>query len=157
MCKAPTPQLLNFRFRKIHLYLECGIDKEKTNKELWTQFTFYKKGTRRLAVKERKQLGLAATEVNNPFLSSAYKYLAKRFFESDEPEYVVAHTFLLLEWNIISWAEYVVDSNIYLVSFQHDALMFDIDKNKRTKKVQNVLTTHGMSIPILNTLKFVHF
>ena len=90
----------------------------------------YKKGTRRLAVKERKQLGLAATEVNTPFPFSAYKYLAKLVFKSDEPEQVVAHIFLLLEWNIISWAEYVVDSNIYLVSFQQDALMFDIGKNK---------------------------
>ena len=56
----------------------------------------YKKGTRRLAVKERKQLGLAATEVNNPFPVSSYKYLAKLVFESDEPEHVTVHTFLLL-------------------------------------------------------------
>ena len=90
----------------------------------------YKKGTRRLAVKERKQLGLAATEVKNPFPFSAYKYLAKLFFKSDEPDHVAAHIFIPLEWNIISWAEYVVDSNIYLVSFQQDALMFDIgEKN----------------------------
>ena len=90
----------------------------------------YKKGTRRLAVKERKQLELAAIEVKNPFPFSAYKYLAKLVFKSDEPEHIVAHTFLLLEWNLISRAEYVVDSNIYLVSFWKYALMFDIGKNK---------------------------
>ena len=60
----------------------------------------------------------------------AYKYLAKLVFKSDELEDVVAHVFLLLEWNIISWSEHVVDSNIYLVSFWQDALMFDIGKNK---------------------------
>ena len=43
----------------------------------------YKKGTRRLAAKERKQLGLAATEGNKPLPFRAYKYLAKFFFESD--------------------------------------------------------------------------
>ena len=97
--------------------LECGIDKEKTSKELWTQLSSYKKGTRRLAVKERKKLGLAATEGKKPLPFCAYKYLAKILFESDEPEHVTAHTFLLLEWNLISRAEYVVDSNIYLVYF----------------------------------------
>ena len=30
-------------------------------------------------------------------------------------------------------------------------------KQKRTKRVQNILTTHGMTIPILNTLKFFPF
>ena len=78
----------------------------------------YKKGTRRLAVKERKQLGLAAIEGKKPLPFCAYKYLAKIIFKSDEPEHVAAHKFLLLEWILISWAEYVVDSNMYLVSFQ---------------------------------------
>ena len=42
-----------------HLYLECGIDKENTIKEIWTQLLSYKKDTRRLDVRERKQLILA--------------------------------------------------------------------------------------------------
>ena len=92
-----------------HLYLECGIDKEKTSKEIWTQLLLYKKGTRRLAAQERKQLGLAAIEGKKPLPFREYKYLAKRNCESDEPEHVAADTFLLLEWNIISPAEYVVD------------------------------------------------
>ena len=116
MCEAPTPQLPNFRFSETHLYLECGIDKEKTSKELWTHFFSYKKGTRGLAVIERKQLGMPSTEGKKPLNLRTYKYLAKILFKSDEQEHVAAHAFLLLEWNIISRAEYVVDSNIYLVS-----------------------------------------
>ena len=75
----------------------------------------YKMVTRRLGVKERKKLSLAETESNNPLPFCAYKYLAKNIFECDELEHVATHTFLLLEWNLISRAEYVVDSNIYLV------------------------------------------
>ena len=59
------------------LYIECGIEKEKTSKDLLTQLKLYQKGTRRLAVKERKQLGLAATESNTPLPFSAYEYLEK--------------------------------------------------------------------------------
>ena len=137
MCEAPTTQLLNFSFSETHLCLECGIDKEKTSKELWTQVSSYKKGTGRLAVKERKHLGLAATEGKKPLPFRAYKYLAKILFESDEPEHVAAHTFLFLEWNPISRAEYVVDSNIYLVYFQQDDLLFDIGKTKTYQEGTN--------------------
>ena len=120
-------------------------------------FVVPKRGTGRLAVKERKRFGLDATEGKEPLPWRAYKYLAKILFESDEPDHVAAHTFLLLEWNIKSRAEYVVDSNIYLVYFQQDALLFDIGKTKtRQEGTKHILTTHGMSIPIPNTLKFVH-
>ena len=85
----------------------------------------------------------------------AYKYLAKIIFESDEPEPVAARIFLLLEWNLISWAEYVVDSNIDLVYFQQDDFLFDIGKTEKDQEGIKILTTYGMSFPTLNTLKFV--
>ena len=80
----------------------------------------------------------------------------KILFKSDETEHVAAHAFLLLEWNLISRAEYIVDSNTDLVSFQQDSLLFDIGKTKMDQEVPKKFTTHGMSIPILNTLKSVH-
>ena len=58
-----------------HLYLECGIGKEKASKDLWTQISLYKKSTRKMAIKERKHLGLATTEGKNPLPLRAYKYL----------------------------------------------------------------------------------
>ena len=108
------------------------------SKELWTQILSYKKNTRRLAVKERKHLGLAVTEGKKPLPFCEYKHLAKILFESDEPEHVAAHKFLLLEWNLISRAEYVVDSNIDLVYFQQDALLFDIGKKTDQEGTKNI-------------------
>ena len=61
-----------------------------------TQISSYKKGTRILAEKERKQLVLAATEGKKPLPFHEYKYLAKILFKSDEPEHVATHTFLIL-------------------------------------------------------------
>ena len=82
-------------------------------------------------------------------LFRAYKQLAKILFQSDQPEHVAAHTFLLFEWNQISWADYVVDSNIYLVSFQQDALLFYIGKIKTDQEVTNNIdrTWHVYSNP----------
>ena len=100
------------------------------SKELWTQLPSYKKGTRRLAVKERKQLGLATTEGKKRLFFRAYQYIANILFKSNEPEHVATHTFLLLKRNLVSRAEYVVDSNIDLVSFYQDTILFDIGKTK---------------------------
>ena len=115
-----------------HLFLESGIDKENTitSKELWTKISSFKKGTRRLAVKEKKAFGLATIEGKKPLPFRAYKYLAKILFESSKPEHVAAHTFLLLEWNLISRAEYVVSAKIDAISCQEDAILFDIGKTK---------------------------
>ena len=55
---------------------------------------------------------------------AAFRKLAEILFESKKPEHVHAHTFLLLEWNLISRAEYLVDANIDLVSFTKDTLLF---------------------------------
>ena len=115
------------------------------------------KGRKETICKRKEHIGLAATEGKKPFPFRAYEYLAKQFFESDEPEHVTTHNFLVLEWNIISRAEYVVDSNIYLVYFQYDVVLFNIGKTTMDQEGKKILTTHGMSIPILNTLKFVHF
>ena len=53
--------------------------------------------------------------------------------------YVAAHTFLVLEWNLISRAEYLVDANIDLVSFTEDALLFNMGVTKTDQEgVKNV-------------------
>ena len=115
-----------------HFFTESGISKEKTKntEELWNNISSYKKGTRRLSTKERKELGLSTTEGKKPLPFRAYKHLARILFESEKPEHVAAHTFLLLEWNLISRAEYVVNSKIDAVKMEEDALLFDIGKTK---------------------------
>jgi len=115
-----------------HLFTESGITKEQTScsKDLWLKLSSYKKGTRRLSAKEKKQHGLSTIEGKKPLPFAAYELLAKILFESPDPEHVPAHTFLLLEWNLISRAEYLVDSKIDAVSKKNDALTFDIGKTK---------------------------
>ena len=61
---------------------------------------------------------------------ATFKKLAKILIESEKPEDIPAHTFLVIDWNLISWAEYVVDAKIDLVSFTEDALVFDMGITK---------------------------
>ena len=113
-----------------HLYLESGLDKNKTSAELWARLSAYKKGSRRRSTKEKKKLGLSTTEGKKPLPFSAYRLLAMILFTGEDPEFVGAHNFLIQEWNLISRAEYLVESKIDLISVGEDALLYDIGKTK---------------------------
>jgi len=115
-----------------HLFTESGISKEEneSTKELWTKLGAYKKGTRRLGVKEKDKMGLSTDEGKKPLPFTAYKYLAKVLFESSKAEHVAAHTFLIIEWNLISRAEFVVNSKIDSIRCHGDAILFCMGKTK---------------------------
>jgi hypothetical protein len=113
-----------------HLYLECRLDKEAVSKDLWAQLSTYKKGSRRAGAKERKKLGLTTVEGKKHLPFMGYRLLAKLLFESDHPEHVYAHTFLIIDWNLMSRSETVIDSKIDLVAFEKDALLFDMGVTK---------------------------
>ena len=59
-----------------------------------------------------------------------YKKLAEILFESGNPEHNFAHSFLVFNWNLVSGAEYVVESTIDLVAFDGDNLLFDVGVTK---------------------------
>lgn len=60
----------------------------------------------------------------------AYGLLTKLLFESNNPEHLYAHTFLVLHWNIVSRIEYVVYTKTNLVLFKNDSLLFDMGPMK---------------------------
>ena len=72
--------------------------------------------------------------MEKPLSFKACKYLTEIPFESEKPEHVSTHTFLLLEWNLISRAEFVVNSKIDLILYSEDAPEFDMDKTKTDKE-----------------------
>ena len=113
-----------------HLYLEVGLDKEVVSKDLWVQLSTYKKGSRRAGAKERNKLGLSTVEGKKHLPFMGYRLLARLLFESDHPEHVYAHTFLIIDWNLVSRSESVVNSKIDLVSFEKDSLLFDMGVTK---------------------------
>ena len=87
-----------------HLYTECGLDKHVVPKDLWHSLALYKQGSRRTSAREKKTLGLSTAEGKNHLPMAAYKYLAKLLYESPNPEHIPAHTFFVLNWNLVSRA-----------------------------------------------------
>jgi hypothetical protein len=79
---------------------------------------------------EKRLLGLSSDEGKKPLPLAAFKYLAKVLFESKKTEHIGAHTFLLIQWNLISRAEFVIGSNIDSIWCHGDAILFDIGTTK---------------------------
>ena len=50
-----------------------------------------------------------------PFV--VYRLLAQVLLKSLKPKHIYAHPFLVLEWTLISWAEFLVDAKIGIVLF----------------------------------------
>jgi hypothetical protein len=105
----------------------------------------YKKGMRRKGAQQKGELGLSLAEGKKPLPIAAYKELARILFESEKPEHVAAHAFLILAWNLIARAEFVVDVKIDAIYFQNDAIMIDMGKTKTDQDGTKILITHGIS------------
>jgi hypothetical protein len=115
-----------------HLFTECGLDKEfcENSRYLWKNLSLYNKGAQRTGARERHALGMRTVEGKDPIPLAAYTYLANVLIKSDDPEHVAAHLFLLLEWNLISRADMVINANIDLVGMYNDSLCFQVGPSK---------------------------
>ena len=100
------------------------------SKDLWAKLKVYKAGSRRTSARVKKNLGLSTVEGKKHLPFVEYRLLTRILFESSKPEHIFAHTFLVLEWNLISRTEYAIDAKIDLMSFTKDALLFDMDVTK---------------------------
>jgi hypothetical protein len=87
------------------LFVECGIDKDVTrkSKDLWQKFSLYMQGACRTVAREHQALGLGMIEGKDPMPFPAYVKLASILVQSLDPQHVVAHLFLLLDWNMVSF------------------------------------------------------
>ena len=115
-----------------HLYFECDFECNYNDitKDLWKKIGAFKKGNRQKGAKERQNLGLCVSEGKDLIPLQAYIHLAMLLHKSDDPEHIAAHLFLLLDWNLISWADMVATSNIKIVRLWNDTIKLQIGLTK---------------------------
>jgi len=114
-----------------YLFNECHVPKDVNEqvKKMWGLMPKYKKGSYRIGAEEKEKLGIRATG-KDPLPFDAYVFLAEILCKDENPEYIAAHLFLLLDWNLISRADMIVNANIELVRAWSDCLMFEIGRSK---------------------------
>ena len=62
---------------------------------------------------------------------NVYSKICRILYESEDDEYLFAHAFLTMEWNLMARSDNCVSMNINNVHFQDDALIFYFGKSKR--------------------------
>jgi hypothetical protein len=86
-------------------------------------------------------IGVSTAEGKLPLPFAAYKFLVQILFESAKPEHIAAHTFLVLKWNLISFADIVVTALIDSIHCHNDAILFEIGRTKmdqeRTRNIDH--------------------
>lgn len=77
------------------LFRQSGVERSEAVKG---GVSLYCKGSKRKGRKIKQDLGLEISEGKKHMTKAVYSYLAKKFFNSKEPEHIFAHLFLVLDW-----------------------------------------------------------
>ena len=109
------------------LYRQSGVQRSAEIKE---GVALYCKGSKRKGRRLKQDLGLDISEGKKAMSKNVYSFLAKKLFESKDPEHLFAHLFLVLDWNLMKRAENCVDCKITHITVRNDSLVFQFAKSK---------------------------
>jgi hypothetical protein len=109
------------------LYRQSGFERPA---ELKNGVSLYCKGSKRLGAELKQKLALKIVEGKKPMSKAVYSFLAKKMFESEKKEYIFAHLFLVLDWNLMKRSENCVNLKIQHIWFDNDALVIEFAKSK---------------------------
>ena len=95
------------------------------------------KGFKRRIIEERVVAGESLDEGKDAMSFECYNLLCKKFFEGDKDEFIFAHTFLLLEWNLMARADNIVNLNVNDLEWDGDSLVVHMKRSKTDQEGAN--------------------
>ncbi len=98
------------------------------------QFT---KGIRRHVANKKVQEGDVAIVGKKKMGFNVYKKICELFMKEEGEEFIFAHAFLTLEWNLMARSENVVQAHILHVLWEDDCLVFCFVKSKGDQAGRN--------------------
>ena len=88
-------------------------------------------GIQRTIVNDKITRGESLNEEKRPMILSVYENMCKNLYEGDDNEYLFAHAFLKMEWNLMARADNCVNVHVNHVQWQDDCLLFFFGKSKK--------------------------
>ena len=100
------------------------------------------KGFRRTIQQQKVDLGESLNEGKDPLSFSGYNLLCKTFLENNgtHDEFIFAHAFLTLEWNLMCRADNLVSLNINHMGWEDDSLLCNLAKVKHDQEGEGTKT-----------------
>ena len=114
----------------MHLYQTMGIQIDTGFQKLLKQFVT---GLGKVVAEKKKQTGQKLTEGKRPMSREVYKKMCELMIGGDSDEYIFAHCFLTLEWNLMACADNVASAMVSHVEWQGDSLVFHFAKTKSSQ------------------------
>ena len=80
----------------------------------------YIKGLKRVVADDKKKTGQKLTEGKRHMSHEVYEKICNILVKVESDEYLFAHCFLTLEWNLMAWADNVVDTQVSHIEWHGD-------------------------------------
>lgn len=107
---------------------------KKMDKELERLLAQYVKGLKRVVANNKKETGQKLTEGKRHMSKEVYRKLCQILMRGDSDEYIFAHCFLTLEWDLMARADNVTDAMVSHVEWHNDSLVFYFAKMKGSQE-----------------------
>jgi len=83
--------------------------------------------------KAKASSGESLEEGKRPMSFAVYQLMCQKLLESDTADALFAHTFLVLEWNLMARSHMVGDMDVAHIEWRQDCLLFFFGKSKRNQ------------------------
>ena len=110
-----------------HMYRMSGQSMDHRMAKDLSQFM---SGMKRTVADEKAKSGTSLNEGKRPMTFEVYEEMCKILFEGDDDEYLFAHAFLTMEWNLMARSDNCVNMNISHIQWSDDSLLFFFGKTK---------------------------
>ena len=77
--------------------------------------------------------GQSLDEGKKPMSFAVYQLMCRKLLESDQADTLFAHTYLVLEWNLMARAHMIAGMDVAHVEWGQDSLLFFFGKSKRNQ------------------------
>lgn len=107
-----------------------NITGQEMDPKLRKELDIFMRSLRKQIAKAKAQSGQSLEEGKRPMSFAVYQLMARKLFESADQDSLFAHTFLVLEWNLMARAHSVADLDIAHIEWRQDCLLFFFGKSK---------------------------
>jgi len=101
--------------------------------EMATDLAHFMAGLKRTITSEKMLQGKTLDEGKRVMTFEVYEKMCEILYKGKDDEFLFAHSFLTMEWNLMTCSDKCVNMNINNVQFQDDALIFYFGKSKRNQ------------------------
>lgn len=102
------------------------------------------KGLKRTIIAHAVNTGTSLEEGKDAMSFACYSLLCKKFFEGEKAEYIFAHLFLTLEWNLIARSDNVVNLSVRDLEWRDDSLIVYLKRSKTDQEGVNGRTPYHL-------------